>query len=81
MQEIWIWTLGSDNRLEEGMVTHSNIIVSRIPMDIETWFATAHGFAKSQKWLSDYVQHSMCNITDLVIRPQDNFAVRDKIPG
>ena len=22
-----------------------------------------------------------CNITDLVIRPQDNFALRDKIPG
>ena len=34
--------------LEEGMATHSSILVWRIPMDREAWRATVHGVAKSQ---------------------------------
>ena len=31
MQGIWVWTLGLENLLEEGMATHSSILAWRIP--------------------------------------------------
>ena len=30
-QETWVWFLGQEDLLEEGMATHSNILVWRIP--------------------------------------------------
>ena len=30
-QEMWVWFLGLKDPLEEGMVTHSNILAWRIP--------------------------------------------------
>ena len=33
MQETWVQSLGWDNPVEEGMVTHPNILAWRIPMD------------------------------------------------
>ena len=34
-QETWIRSLGQEDPLEEGMATHSSILVWRIPMDKE----------------------------------------------
>ena len=34
--------------LEEGMATHSSILVWRIPKGIGAWWAIVHGVAKSQ---------------------------------
>ena len=31
--ETWVWSLGWEDSLEEGMATHSSILASRIPMD------------------------------------------------
>ena len=31
MQETWVWSLGQEEALEEGMVTHSSILAWRIP--------------------------------------------------
>ena len=31
MQEIWVWSLGWEDPLEEGMATHSHILAWRIP--------------------------------------------------
>ena len=31
MQEMWVWSLGQENPLEEEMATHSNIRAWRIP--------------------------------------------------
>ena len=31
--ETWVWSLGWEDPLEEGMATHSNILAWRIPMD------------------------------------------------
>ena len=31
MQETWIWSLGQEDPLEEGMATHSDILDRRIP--------------------------------------------------
>ena len=47
MQETWVQSLGWEDPLEEGMVTHSSILAWRIPMDRGTWWATVDGIAES----------------------------------
>ena len=41
-------SLGWEDPLEEGMVTHSSIPAWRISMDRGAWQATVHGVIKSQ---------------------------------
>ena len=53
MWETWVRTLGWEDPLEEGMVTHSSILAWRIPMDRGAWQTTVHGVAKSWAQLSD----------------------------
>ena len=53
MWETWVWSLGWEDPLEEGMATHSSILVWRFPMDRGAWWATVHGVAKSQTRLSN----------------------------
>ena len=53
MQETWVKSLGWKDLLEEGMATHTSILVRRIPMDRKTWQATVYGVTKSQIRLSD----------------------------
>ena len=53
MQETWVWSLGREDPLEEGMVIHSSILAWIIPMYRGAWRATAHGVVKSRTWLSD----------------------------
>ena len=43
VQETWLWSLGWEDPLEEGMATHSSILVRRI-----------HGVTKSQTQLSNF---------------------------
>ena len=45
--------LGWDDPLEEGMATHSSILVWRIPMDRGAWWGTVYEVAKSQTGLSN----------------------------
>ena len=52
--EAWVWSLSWEDLLEEGIATHFSILAWRIPMDRGTWWATVHGTAKSQTWLSDH---------------------------
>ena len=33
MQETWVWSLGWEDPLEEGVATHSSILAWRIPME------------------------------------------------
>ena len=33
IQETWVWSLGWEDSLEEGMATHSSLLAWRIPMD------------------------------------------------
>ena len=61
MQKTWVRSLGWEDPLEEGMATHSSILVwtcqiyscqiphgdLSIPMDKAAWWATAHRVAKS----------------------------------
>ena len=53
MQETWVRSLGQEDRLDEGMETHSSILAWRIPMDRGAWRATAHGVSKSRTRLND----------------------------
>ena len=47
MQETWVLSLGQEDPLEEGMATHSDILVWRIPMNSRAWWATVHGVTES----------------------------------
>ena len=53
MQETQVQSLGQEDPLEEGMATHSSILVWRIPMDRGAWQAAVLGVVKSQTRLSD----------------------------
>ena len=48
MQEPQVRSLGQEEPLEKGMVTHSSIPARKSPKDKGAWWATAHGVAKSQ---------------------------------
>ena len=52
MRETWVLYLGQEDRLEEGMPTHSSILVWN-PMDRGAWQATVHRVIKSQTRLSN----------------------------
>ena len=53
MQETWVQSLGWEDPLEEGTVTHSSILAWRIPMD-RSLVGYVHGIAKSWIELSGY---------------------------
>ena len=53
MWDTWLQSLGWEDPLEEGMVTHSSILAWRIPMERGAWWATVHGVSKSWTQLSN----------------------------
>ena len=54
MWETWVWSLGRENSLEDGMATHSSILVWKIPMDRGAWRDTVHEVTKSHTWLTKH---------------------------
>ena len=53
VRETWVRSLQWEEPLEEGMATHSSILVWRIPIDRGAWQATVHGITKSWTRLSN----------------------------
>ena len=53
LQETWVRSLGWEDPLEAGMVTHSSILAWRIPMDRGAWQAAVRGVSKNWTQLSD----------------------------
>ena len=55
MWETWVWSLGWEDPLEEGMATHSSILAWRIPMDSGAWWLQ---YLRSQRvghyWATKY---------------------------
>ena len=47
MQETWVRSLGLEDPLEKEMVTHSSILVWRIPCTEVAWWATVHWVVES----------------------------------
>ena len=54
-QEMWVWSLGWEDPLEEGMATHSSILAWKIP-DWEAWQPTVHGVKESDT--SEVAEHT-----------------------
>ena len=55
MQETGVWSLGQEAPLEEGMATHSSVLVWRTPWAEEPGGVTIHGGLKRvgrNEWLS-----------------------------
>ena len=48
MLETWVGSLGWEDPLEKGTVTHSSILAGRIPMDRGAWWATVREVPQSQ---------------------------------
>ena len=48
MRETWVRSLIWENSMEEGMVTHSSVLVWSNPIDRGAWLGTGHGVAKSR---------------------------------
>ena len=44
MQEAWVWSLGQEDPLEEGMATHSSILAWRIPWTEKPCYIPFHLF-------------------------------------
>ena len=59
MQETWVWSLGWEDPLEEGLATHSSILAWRIPLERGSWQTAVRGVAKNWTRLSNLTQHSM----------------------
>ena len=60
MQETWVWSLGWEDPLEEGMATHSSILALENLMDRGVCQAITHGFAELDitEWINT-AQHMM----------------------
>ena len=55
-QETWVWSLGQEDSLEEGMAAHSSVLVWRIPWTEEPRLQSIG----SQRVRHDWVTWSMC---------------------
>ena len=60
-QERWVWSLGWDDTLGEGMETHSSILAWRIPWTEEPGGLSPQGHKESDttEWLSTHAQMLM----------------------
>ena len=56
--DTWVWSLGWEDPLEEGMATHSSILAWRTPKDRGAWWAIINGVVKRQTRPSDSAQHT-----------------------
>ena len=55
MQETQVWSLGSEDPLEKGMVTHSSILAWRIPWTEEPGgLHTVHGVTVRRDWATEH---------------------------
>ena len=58
MQDTWVWSLGWEDPLEEGMPTHSSGLENPTDRDRGAWRATVHGVAKNRTWLNWLSMHA-----------------------
>ena len=61
--DTWVQSLGQEDPLEEGLVTHSSVLPWRISMHRGAWQATVHGVAKSQTRLKQFSMHARRSVS------------------
>ena len=61
LQETQVQSLGWEDPLEEGMATHSSILVWRICIDRGDWWATVPGVAKTRTRLNNKAYKILSN--------------------
>ena len=71
MQETWVWFLGQEDPVEEGMTIYSSIHSWRIPMVREDWWSIVLQIAKSQTWLKQWTEIVFLHFWSLKIQNQD----------
>ena len=83
MWETEVQSLGQEAPLEEGMTTHSSILVWRILIDRGAWQATVHGVSKSQTRLKQLSMHSHCGLPWWLSGKESAYGVGDlgSVPG
>ena len=54
LQETWVWSLGWEDPLEEGMSIHSSILIWRNPMDRGAWPDTVNGVTNRHDWVTKH---------------------------
>ena len=82
MWETQVWSLGWEGPLEKGMSTHSSILAWNF-MNRGAWWATVHGVARSQTWLSDLACthiYMKCRYS-YILKPQGGPRTRPRIPA
>ena len=75
-QEMQVQSQGREDPLEQEVVTHSSILAWEIPMDGGAWWATVHGVAKSQIWLSNWacmVEQNESIIPGYLVSPNNSI--------
>ena len=60
MWETWVWSLGWEAPLEEGLATHSSSFAWRSTMDRWAWRAPVHGVSRGRAWLSNQADTRVC---------------------
>ena len=66
--ETWVWSLGWEDSLEEGMATHSSVPAWSIPMDRGAWRASVHGVTKSRHdWVTKHSTSTRIFIATLFV--------------
>ena len=57
--DVWVWSLGWEDPLEEGMATYSSLLAWRIPWTEEPGgLQSVHKVAKSGTWLKQFSMHT-----------------------
>ena len=77
LQEIWVWSLGQEDPLEEGMATHSSILAGKIPWTEEPGGLWSMG---SQRVWSNGA-HILNTHIELVEMKTKMSVIKKKIPG
>ena len=76
MQETWVPSLGQEDPLEKGMVTHSSILAWKNSMDRGAWRVTVQGVAKSQTQPST---HNSNNLSIFIYPVPNSSFKREKL--
>ena len=75
MWETWVWSLGWEDLLEEGLATYSSILVWRIPIDRGARQSTGSQRV-GHDWATKHTHTQILELFVLVLRNATSFKIR-----